>query len=58
MSKTTAPPSATAFLTRTLEETDPDVAHWIGEEERRQNEGPELIASESGPKSRRCTWLA
>ncbi len=47
MSKTTAPPSATAFLTRTLEETDPDVAHWIGEEERRQNEGIELIASEN-----------
>jgi glycine hydroxymethyltransferase len=47
MSKTTAPPSATAFLTRTLEETDPDVAHWIGEEERRQNEGLELIASEN-----------
>ncbi|HXM80117.1 MAG TPA: serine hydroxymethyltransferase, partial [Thermoanaerobaculia bacterium] len=47
MSKTTAPPSATAFLTRTLEETDPDVAHWIREEERRQNEGLELIASEN-----------
>jgi glycine hydroxymethyltransferase len=47
MSKTTAPPSATAFLTRTLEETDPEVAHWIGEEERRQNEGLELIASEN-----------
>ena len=47
MSKTTAPPSATEFLTRTLEETDPDVAHWIREEERRQNEGLELIASEN-----------
>ena len=47
MSKTTTPPSATAFLTRTLEETDPDVAHWIREEERRQNEGLELIASEN-----------
>jgi glycine hydroxymethyltransferase len=36
-----------SFLTRSLAEADPDVAHWIQEEERRQNEGIELIASEN-----------
>jgi glycine hydroxymethyltransferase len=36
-----------SFLTRSLAEADPDVAHWIREEERRQNEGIELIASEN-----------
>ncbi|MDQ6894701.1 MAG: serine hydroxymethyltransferase [Acidobacteriota bacterium] len=36
-----------AFLERDLAEADPDVAHWIREEERRQNEGLELIASEN-----------
>jgi glycine hydroxymethyltransferase len=36
-----------AFMTRSLAEADPDVAHWIREEERRQNEGIELIASEN-----------
>jgi glycine hydroxymethyltransferase len=46
MSKTTAPPN-TSFITRPLAEADPDVAHWIREEERRQNEGIELIASEN-----------
>src|SRR5512146_2924941 len=46
MSKTTAPP-AMAFLTRDLSSADPDVARWIHEEERRQNEGLELIASEN-----------
>jgi glycine hydroxymethyltransferase len=46
MSKTSAPPGM-AFMTRSLAEADPDVAHWIREEERRQNEGIELIASEN-----------
>src|SRR5450755_240588 len=46
MSKTAVPP-AMSFLARTLAEADPDVAHWIAEEERRQNEGIELIASEN-----------
>ncbi|MEP6802708.1 MAG: serine hydroxymethyltransferase [Acidobacteriota bacterium] len=45
MSKTMSP--STAFLTRDLAEADPEVARWIGEEERRQNEGIELIASEN-----------
>jgi len=36
-----------AFLDRDLESVDPDVARWIGEEERRQNETLELIASEN-----------
>jgi glycine hydroxymethyltransferase len=46
MSKTSAP-SAIDFLTRPLSAADPEVAHWIAEEERRQNEGIELIASEN-----------
>jgi glycine hydroxymethyltransferase len=47
MSKTTTLPPSMAFLTRELAKADPDVARWIGEEERRQNEGLELIASEN-----------
>src|SRR3954469_3391521 len=52
MSKTTLPEAGNAgasmaFLERELSVADPDVAHWIREEERRQNEGLELIASEN-----------
>ena len=36
-----------AFLDRDLEAVDPDVAHWIAEEEGRQNHNLELIASEN-----------
>ena len=36
-----------AFLDRDLSAVDPEVAHWIGEEERRQNQNLELIASEN-----------
>src|SRR5437016_10490349 len=36
-----------AFLDRDLEATDPEVAHWIAEEEQRQNQNLELIASEN-----------
>lgn len=39
------PPAA--FLDRDLEAVDPDVARWIREEERRQNDNLELIASEN-----------
>lgn len=46
MSKTEIPPTM-EFMTRSLAQADPDVARWIGEEERRQNEGIELIASEN-----------
>ena len=46
MSRTFAPPAA-AFLDRDLEVSDPEVARWIHEEERRQNGGLELIASEN-----------
>ena len=46
MSRTLAPPAA-AFLDRDLGVADPEVARWIHEEERRQNEGLELIASEN-----------
>jgi glycine hydroxymethyltransferase len=46
MSKTADTPTM-AFLERDLSAADPDVAHWIREEERRQNEGLELIASEN-----------
>jgi len=38
---------AAAFMDRDLSAVDPDVAHWIQEEVRRQNEGLELIASEN-----------
>jgi glycine hydroxymethyltransferase len=47
MSKTeTLLPSA-AFIDRDLSAADPEVARWIREEARRQNEGLELIASEN-----------
>jgi glycine hydroxymethyltransferase len=46
MNRTLAPPAA-AILDRDLEVADPEVAHWIHEEERRQNGGLELIASEN-----------
>jgi glycine hydroxymethyltransferase len=36
-----------AFIDRDLDAADPEVAHWIREERRRQNEGLELIASEN-----------
>jgi glycine hydroxymethyltransferase len=36
-----------AFLDRDLEAVDPEVAHWIAEETRRQNQNLELIASEN-----------
>ncbi len=36
-----------AFLDRDLSAADPEVAHWIREEERRQNQNLELIASEN-----------
>src|SRR6266545_271411 len=47
MNRTTLTPSAAAFLDRDLEVVDREVAGWIHEEERRQNEGLELIASEN-----------
>src|SRR5437764_13881983 len=52
MSKTTLPEAGNAgasmaFLERDLSVADPDVAHWIREEERRQNQKLELIASEN-----------
>ncbi len=43
--ETLLPPAA--FLDRDLAAADPDVAHWIREEERRQNQNLELIASEN-----------
>jgi glycine hydroxymethyltransferase len=44
----TAPVSGPAsFLDRDLDAVDPAVAGWIRDEERRQNEGLELIASEN-----------
>src|SRR6266581_196347 len=36
-----------AFIDRDLDVVDPEIARWIGEEVRRQNEGLELIASEN-----------
>jgi glycine hydroxymethyltransferase len=36
-----------AFLDRDLDAVDPEVSHWIREEERRQNRNLELIASEN-----------
>jgi glycine hydroxymethyltransferase len=36
-----------AFLDRDLSAVDPEIARWIGEEERRQNQTLELIASEN-----------
>src|SRR5215831_5666955 len=43
--ETLLPPAA--FIDRDLEVVDPEVARWIHEEKRRQNEGLELIASEN-----------
>jgi glycine hydroxymethyltransferase len=45
MSTTLLPPLA--FMDRDLEAVDPEVARWIAEEERRQNQNLELIASEN-----------
>ena len=45
--KTSATLPPLAFLDRDLEAVDPDVARWIREEERRQNQNLELIASEN-----------
>jgi glycine hydroxymethyltransferase len=47
MSKTDTLLPALAFLDRDLSAVDPDIAHWIREEERRQNHSLELIASEN-----------
>jgi glycine hydroxymethyltransferase len=47
MSKTETLPPPLAFLDRDIAVVDPEVAHWIREEERRQNENLELIASEN-----------
>ncbi len=47
MIKTDLALPAIAFLDRDLEAVDPEVAHWIREEQRRQNENLELIASEN-----------
>jgi glycine hydroxymethyltransferase len=47
MNRTTLTPPAAAFLDRDLEVVDPEVARWIHEEERRQDSGLELIASEN-----------
>jgi glycine hydroxymethyltransferase len=47
MSKAEVLQPTLAFLDRDLSAADPDVAHWIREEERRQNHNLELIASEN-----------
>jgi glycine hydroxymethyltransferase len=47
MSKAEVALASLAFLDRDLSVVDPDVAHWIREEERRQNQNLELIASEN-----------
>ena len=47
MSKAEVLQSTLAFMDRDLSAADPDVAHWIREEERRQNNNLELIASEN-----------
>jgi glycine hydroxymethyltransferase len=47
MSKTDTLLPALAFLDRDLSAVDPEIAHWIREEERRQNHHLELIASEN-----------
>jgi glycine hydroxymethyltransferase len=47
MSRTISSPAAAGFLDRDLDAVDPDVSGWIRDEERRQNEGLELIASEN-----------
>jgi glycine hydroxymethyltransferase len=47
MSKADVLQSTLAFLDRDLSVVDPDVARWIHEEEMRQNQNLELIASEN-----------
>jgi glycine hydroxymethyltransferase len=47
MSKSDVLQSTLAFLDRDLSVADPDVARWIREEEMRQNQNLELIASEN-----------
>ena len=47
MSKAEVSTATLAFLDRDLSVADPDVAHWIREEEERQNHNLELIASEN-----------
>ena len=47
MSRTATVSGPAAFLDRDLDAVDPAVAGWIRDEERRQNEGLELIASEN-----------
>ena len=47
MSKAEVLQSTLAFLDRDLSVVDPDVARWIREEEMRQNQNLELIASEN-----------
>jgi glycine hydroxymethyltransferase len=47
MSKADVLQSTLAFLDRDLSVVDPDVARWIREEEMRQNQNLELIASEN-----------
>src|ERR1700751_3063475 len=47
MSKTETLLPPAAFIDRDLAAVDPEVAHWIAEELRRQNAGLELIASEN-----------
>ena len=44
MASATAP---AALMDRDLDVVDPEIAHWIEAERRRQNEGIELIASEN-----------
>src|SRR3954462_4535899 len=39
--------AAAALMDRDLQVVDPEVAHWIEEEKRRQSSGLELIASEN-----------
>jgi len=47
MDRTVLTIPAAAFLDRDLDVVDPEVAQWIRGEERRQNDGLELIASEN-----------
>jgi glycine hydroxymethyltransferase len=47
MSRAEIATAALAFLDRDLSAADPEVAHWVREEERRQNHNLELIASEN-----------
>ena len=46
MTKTPELLAPLAFLDRDLDAVDPEVARWIREEGRRQNDNLELIASE------------